>query len=51
MTIVEPLEVGGWGSPIAEGIVDGPGGYTGIEGDDRWAAEIRRLATARNAPR
>ena len=30
-------------------IADGPGGYTGVEADDRWAAEIRRLAKQRNA--
>ena len=34
---------------LAAGIVDGPGGYTGIDGDRRWAAEIRRLATVRGA--
>ncbi|MCA1006886.1 quinolinate synthase NadA [Rhodococcus hoagii] len=30
-------------------IVDGPGGYTGIEGGPEWAAEVRRLAKERNA--
>ena len=30
-------------------IIDGPGGYTGVEGDAQWAAEVRRLASARNA--
>ncbi|NKR62459.1 quinolinate synthase NadA [Rhodococcus hoagii] len=30
-------------------IVDGPGGYTGVEGGPEWAAEVRRLAKARNA--
>lgn len=30
-------------------IVDGPGGYTGVEAGPEWAAEVRRLATARNA--
>ena len=34
---------------LAAGITDGPGGYTGIEGDARWAAEVRRLATLRGA--
>lgn len=33
----------------AAGITDGPGGYTGVEGDARWAAEVRRLATLRGA--
>jgi quinolinate synthase len=30
-------------------IVDTPTGYGGVEADDRWAAEISRLARARNA--
>ncbi|BCN84135.1 quinolinate synthase NadA [Prescottella equi] len=30
-------------------IVDGPGGYTGVEGGPEWAAEVRRLAKACNA--
>lgn len=30
-------------------IVDGPGGYTGVEGGPEWAAEVRRLAKERNA--
>ena len=30
-------------------ITDGPGGYTGVNGDEEWAAEVRRLATLRNA--
>ncbi len=34
---------------LAAGITDGPGGYTGVEGDARWAAEVRRLATMRGA--
>ena len=51
MTVVDPLgtTIGGWDSPVADRIVDGPGGYTGVEGDAQWAAEIRRLATLRNA--
>ena len=36
-------------SVLAAGIVDGPGGYTGVVGDAQWAAEIRRLATLRGA--
>jgi quinolinate synthase len=36
-------------SVLAAGIVDGPGGYTGVAGDAQWAAEIRRLATLRGA--
>ena len=34
---------------LAAGITDGPGGYTGVEGDARWAAEVRRLAALRGA--
>ncbi|PTR32326.1 quinolinate synthetase [Rhodococcus sp. OK519] len=30
-------------------IVDGPGGYTGVEAGPEWAAEVRRLAKERNA--
>jgi len=36
-------------SVLAAGIVDGPGGYTGVVDDAQWAAEIRRLATLRGA--
>jgi len=34
---------------LAGRIVDGPGGYTGVDGDAQWAAEVRRLAKLRNA--
>ena len=37
------------GSELAARIVDGPGGYTGVGGDEEWAAEVRRLATQRGA--
>ncbi|MFD4368765.1 quinolinate synthase NadA [Rhodococcus sp. NPDC058521] len=30
-------------------IQDGPGGYTGVEANEEWAAEIKRLARARGA--
>ncbi len=30
-------------------ITDSADGYAGVDGDERWAAEIRRLATLRNA--
>ena len=49
MTVVNPMDVGSWDSPLADRIVDGPGGYTGIDGDARWAEEIRRLARLRGA--
>ena len=34
---------------LAAAITSWPTGYAGVEGDDRWAAEIRRLAELRNA--
>jgi quinolinate synthase len=34
---------------LAAQITDGPGGYSGVVGNDEWAAEIRRLATLRGA--
>ena len=34
---------------LADRITDGPGGYTGVDSDPMWAAEVRRLASARNA--
>ncbi|BDE13856.1 MULTISPECIES: quinolinate synthase NadA [Mycobacterium] len=34
---------------LADRIVSTPTGYTGVEGDARWAAEIRRLARLRGA--
>jgi quinolinate synthase len=36
---------GGWAAQIT----NGPGGYGGVIADEEWAAEIRRLATKRNA--
>jgi len=51
MTVVDPRETvfGRLESPLADRSVDGPGGYTGIEADAQWAAEVRRLAELRNA--
>src|SRR5690242_18554337 len=34
---------------LADQIVDGPGGYSGVDGDEKWAAEIRRLVDQRGA--
>ena len=34
---------------LASQITNGPGGYSGVVGDEEWAAEIRRLATLRGA--
>ena len=36
-------------SAMVDRIVDGPGGYTGVAGDEQWAAQIRRLAKLRGA--
>ncbi|MCS5478712.1 quinolinate synthase NadA [Corynebacterium sp. YIM 101645] len=36
-------------SPLLDKIVDGPEGWTGLEADEEWAAEVRRLAAERNA--
>ena len=46
MTVLDRLEID---SALAAHITDGPGGYTGVVGDEEWAAEIRRLATLRGA--
>jgi quinolinate synthase len=34
---------------MAAEIADGPAGYSGVVGDQEWAAEVRRLATLRGA--
>jgi quinolinate synthase len=34
---------------LAAEISDGPAGYSGVVGDQEWAAEVRRLATLRGA--
>jgi quinolinate synthase len=34
---------------LMAGITNSPTGYVGVDGDAQWAAEIRRLARARNA--
>ena len=36
-------------SDLAARVYDGPGGYTGVEAGEEWAAEVRRLAEARDA--
>ena len=47
MTVVDPFAARF--ADLADRIIDGPGGYTGVIGDRQWAAEVRRLATLRNA--
>ncbi|MBW0020013.1 MAG: quinolinate synthase NadA [Mycobacterium sp.] len=34
---------------MAADIIDTPSGYAGVDGDERWAAEVRRLARLRGA--
>ena len=41
---LKPLE-----SALAASVVDGEGGYTGVEATPEWADEVRRLAKERNA--
>jgi quinolinate synthase len=47
MTVLDRAESLAGG--LLDRVVDGPGGYTGVEPDAHWAAEVRRLATLRNA--
>ncbi|GAA4817497.1 quinolinate synthase NadA [Tomitella cavernea] len=45
-TLTQPVRLE---SELAARIVDGPGGYTGVEAGAEWAAEVRRLVKLRNA--
>ncbi|WP_019971212.1 quinolinate synthase NadA [Mycobacterium sp. 141] len=45
MTVLDSTTAG----ELADMIVAGPDGYTGVVGDERWAAEIRRLVDQRGA--
>ena len=49
MTVADRTDIGRSHSALADNIVSGPGGYTGVTGDEHWAAEIRRLADLRGA--
>ena len=40
---------GSFDAALADKIVDGPGGFSGVEGDAAWAAEVRRLLDLRGA--
>jgi len=44
-----PSETDHLENDLAAAITSSPTGYAGVEGDERWAAEIRRLAELRNA--
>lgn len=45
MTIIDHVPAG----RLSDRIVDGPGGFSGVDGDAEWAAEVRRLADLRGA--
>jgi quinolinate synthase len=45
MTVLDRMDAGG----LAARITDGPTGFTGVVGDEEWAAEVRRLAELRGA--
>ncbi|GJF15002.1 quinolinate synthase [Mycolicibacterium cyprinidarum] len=45
MTIIDQLPA----NHLMDRIVDGPGGYSGVDGDAEWAAEVRRLVELRGA--
>lgn len=36
-------------SPLLDQVTEGPTGWTGIEANEEWAAEVKRLAAERNA--
>jgi len=45
MTIIDQLPA----NHLMDRIVDGPGGFSGVNGDAEWAAEVRRLVELRGA--
>ncbi|CAA0092263.1 Quinolinate synthase A [Mycolicibacterium vanbaalenii] len=45
MTVTEQMPA----DHLMSRIVDGPGGFSGIDGDAQWAAEVRRLVELRGA--
>ena len=45
MTVTEQLSA----DQLMSQIVDGPGGFSGVDGDAQWAAEVRRLVELRGA--
>lgn len=47
MTVLN--ETGALASELAARIIDSPAGYSGVEADDQWVAEIHRLKEQRNA--
>ncbi|KZS60133.1 MAG: quinolinate synthase NadA [Mycobacterium pseudokansasii] len=50
MTVLSRMDTLGTGiTDMTARITDTPTGYTGVEGDARWAAEVRRVARLRGA--
>src|SRR5574337_2034701 len=47
MTVLN--ETGALASELAARIIDSPAGYSGVDADDQWVAEIHRLKKQRNA--
>ena len=45
MTVIDRMPA----DDLATRIIDGPAGYAGVDGDEEWAAEVRRLADLRGA--
>src|SRR3954452_15611894 len=45
MTVLDRMPAG----DLVTRITDGPTGYSGVDGDEEWAAEVRRLADLRGA--
>ncbi|MCH9643190.1 MAG: quinolinate synthase NadA [Actinomycetia bacterium] len=45
VTIIDQLPA----NHLMDRIVDGPGGFSGVDGDAEWAAEVRRLVELRGA--
>jgi len=43
MTVIDHMPA----DALATRIIDGPTGYTGVDGDEEWAADVRRLADLR----
>ncbi|BCI88784.1 hypothetical protein NIIDMKKI_39900 [Mycobacterium kansasii] len=50
MTVLSRMDTLGTGiTDMTARITDTPTGYTGVDGDAQWAAEVRRLARLRGA--
>jgi len=45
MTVLDRMPA----NELADRVVAGPSGFSGVDGDEEWAAEVRRLADARGA--